>query len=725
MDIILVALTIISLRCVAVPAASSSKDFQKTVLQEVNTVIGDSVPHECDTRRDLRKPTCSCDPSCNLYGDCCIDVAKEVPRERYMCTQLERDGPYVWVKASCTGRRTTPMMKFKCEGQFTSNVRGLTYIIDVPAFHKPTKTLYRNLYCVLCKAGLTDIYRWHSRLEWIGQVPRNMSKGTLLTQLSYDVERRIYWVRHQGTTYNTTFRAAEFRWENFTRAFNTAPCSPALDTCPKGSHPALVRQCELYAAYYTPNDTVDVTYKNYHCALCNGVPRTAIENDYKRVTYLQSSITTSLRKVGSEISVPYVGGGSSFQFLFDPSIADSRCGKHEISAPYMNSCLPASCPENTRFERSTGVCIGRNGSRSCPWVVFEEAWVTVLPNRSLYLNFSNEIVGPDEYKTGGWAGHVLVCVSHPVTVVLDPTQEIIAEVCLALSTVCLLLLIVVYIALPQLRARASGRAILCLAMSLALAQVLFLVSNDLPPYTTSCHLVAIVLHYCYLASFFWMNTLAIDVCRSLATHVFDSGSEHLFLWYSGYAWLCPMVLVGVAVLLDVFLPEAVLSPHYGGHLCWICHRGSLMAFFLAPVAILLLVNAVLFILTARSLRSARRSTAKNRRDDPGIPFLLYVKLVLAFGLTWAFGFAAALTASRWLWYPFIVLSGLQGAFLFAAFACKKSVFSDLRQRFLPKKKKSEQETSGPTASTSVQPLRERRSLERTCKKAEYSKETHC
>ncbi|XP_064479359.1 probable G-protein coupled receptor Mth-like 1 [Ornithodoros turicata] len=263
-------------------------------------------------------------------------------------------------------------------------------------------------------------------------------------------------------------------------------------------------------------------------------------------------------------------------------------------------------------------------------------------------------------------------------------------------------------------------------MSLALAQVLFLVGNELPPHTTSCQLVAVMEHFSYLASFFWMNALAIDICRSLATHVFDPGSEHLFLWYSGYAWLCPMLLVGVAVLSDVFFRDAVLSPNYGGYVCWICRRTSLVAFFLAPVASLLVANAVLFIVTARSLRSSHLSVAANRRDETGIPFLLYVKLVLTFGLTWIFGFTAALTSVRWLWYPFIVLSGLQGVYLFLSFACKKTVICDLQQRFFPKKEMTSQK-SFPSGLTGAKPLvaRERRSNEKKNKKTETSGDTQC
>ncbi|XP_064478701.1 probable G-protein coupled receptor Mth-like 1 [Ornithodoros turicata] len=409
-------------------------------------------------------------------------------------------------------------------------------------------------------------------------------------------------------------------------------------------------------------------------------------------------------------------------------MTDSGCDEHEIKVPGLNSCQPLRCPKGARWHRS-GKCIGPGATRSCPWVVYKKKWVTILPNRSLYLNFSGEIYGPSDYEADSWKGHVLVCVSHPAAVVLDPTQEVVTEVCVAFSISCLLLLIAVYVSLPHLRARAAGRAILCTSTSLVLAQGLFVVFDDIPPRTTSCKLVAVALHFSYLASFFWRNAIAIDVCRSLATDVFDHGSEHLFLWYSGYAWLSPALLVGAAVLLDVFLGDAVLSPNYGSSVCFICRRASLFVFFLAPVATLLVANTVLLIVTARSLRSSSLATAANRGDGPGISFLLYVKLVVAFGLTWILGFVATLTSIRWVWYPFIVMTALQGVYLFFAFACKKAVIRDLRERFCPRKraKKAARKTSRlPTVSTAVHPLFVTRSVRKTNTRGlEVSTNTQC
>jgi len=51
------------------------------------------------------------------------------------------------------------------------------------------------------------------------------------------------------------------------------------------------------------------------------------------------------------------------------------------------------------------------------------------------------------------------------------------------------------------------------------------------------------------------------------------------------------------------------------------------------------------------------------------------------GLNWTFGFVASLTDWKFLWYPFIVLNGLQGAIIFIAFTCKTKVWKLLTEKF--------------------------------------------
>lgn len=67
---------------------------------------------------------------------------------------------------------------------------------------------------------------------------------------------------------------------------------------------------------------------------------------------------------------------------------------------------------------------------------------------------------------------------------------------------------------------------------------------------------------------------------------------------------------------------------------------------------------------------------------------LYSKLALIMGMTWIFAFLSLHTKNVVLDYLFVIFNGLQGALIFLAFDCKKSVWNELQVRFGLKKLKT-------------------------------------
>ncbi|XP_064480008.1 uncharacterized protein LOC135393528 [Ornithodoros turicata] len=402
---------VIFLVCVT---ASFGSDLQAAVREEASNMLGESPFFTCEQPEGTsRKPICSCDPSCNRYGDCCIDIAKDVPRERYVCAELPGHGRSVWVKASCTVGRVSRRAKKMCEEQPTGDFPKSSYqfTIDIPSFHKPSRVLYRNIHCVECNGGrYQETYGWAGNFDWLGLSPRNVSASSQLEKFVYNAKRRVYWMKHAGIIYNATFQSAVFGWKNFTQVFNTTECSPALDICPEESDRVLARKCALYAAYYTPNNTVRVTYKNYHCALCNGVSRTTVEEDGERARYIHALVTPSLGKPASDISSSQL----------DPRTHHTGCGQGQIRLPGLNSCRAFGCRRGT--VKGIDGCRRTDGTHSCPWLLFEEHQVTILPNRTLYFNFQCETVSSNEYEIDSWTGHILVCVRYIVPVLPDQTK---------------------------------------------------------------------------------------------------------------------------------------------------------------------------------------------------------------------------------------------------------------------------------------------------------------
>lgn len=102
--------------------------------------------------------------------------------------------------------------------------------------------------------------------------------------------------------------------------------------------------------------------------------------------------------------------------------------------------------------------------------------------------------------------------------------------------------------------------------------------------------------------------------------------------YMVYAWGGPLVVAGVAALLDHLPPGAapgLLRPRFAVQRCWFYGDMEILVYFFGPVGVLLLVNLALFISTTRQLtcglwrRDEVKSTSERYATRP-----LYVSLVL-------------------------------------------------------------------------------------------------
>lgn len=353
------------------------------------------------------------------------------------------------------------------------------------------------------------------------------------------------------------------------------------------------------------------------------------------------------------------------------------CGRDELHDPVSNRCVKSGCPAD--------VCVKRD---DCHWTRVTKEKVHVREGSFLEIDNLSEQLQPDRWHRDG-PNAVMACVSTTEdATALRPVEfeDVLSTILLLISVVCLILHITAYALLPKLRT-GPARLVLSLAVSVLVAQGTFVAGGLLlTPGSAFCSACSVVSHGTHLAAFFWMNVMAIDVHRTF--HKGISGTSRAataFLAYSAYAWLAPALLVAAAATIQYVRPQSPWSPSYGSPYCWINRPLSLVAFFGTPVLLLLLANTVFFLLTARSIHQTSKQTKLARRASSGPSndqgrLTLYAKLAVVFGLTWIFGFAAALTGLRALWYPFIVLCGLQGAFIFLAFTFKRSVYRMVRER---------------------------------------------
>lgn len=408
-----------------------------------------------------------------------------------------------------------------------------------------------------------------------------------------------------------------------------------------------------------------------------------------------------------------------------------QCTDKEVFDPIREVCQPFFC--GMGFLEHNGTCVRKEDqidfteafylNSSCPRVNLTRGVdFEYLDDGSLILLESRAILEQSEYEpTEANSSTVQVCAVKREFFGYSRAQRIVSDVCLSISVVCLIVHIILFSTLPNTR-NLPGKNLLSLSFSLFFAHLLFLLginARETIGYWP-CAAVGALIHWFYLAAFFWMNVMGFEIWKTFANttamishhNSFMSGRRRsTFILYSAYAWITPTLIVALGLGFDFTHLADTYAPSYGSHFCWIGNKAGLALFFILPMAVLLTANFIFFAITAWTIVQHRRSSKPAKLQTQvsdevpsfdseskkgkktgmhliqssakkavklQIRFMLYVKLALIMGLGWMFGFIAGLADRPELWYLFILLNALQGAFIFIAFSCKQKTIDTVR-----------------------------------------------
>lgn len=374
-------------------------------------------------------------------------------------------------------------------------------------------------------------------------------------------------------------------------------------------------------------------------------------------------------------------------------------------------------------DRGTGL------PKSCPRVDFNLTQVEIFENDTivLYAGSGSLSVPCRHYQLLPY-GRVRLCLDELKQGLRvrgqlydGPLMALISLVLSAISIACLALVLTTYSLFSELR-NLPGWNIIFLTGSLFVMQLSFLLSQRQSVQGMTCRAAAIVCHYTVVISFFWMNVLAYDLYKTFRTSGSALGgtrkvSRHL-PFYMLYAFGTPLVIVGTCLGLDYF--DTPLSPSYGLFgVCWIVNKLSALTFFAVPVAVLLLLNFVFYVMTVYSVHSVARqkpgTVLRRHSDKCPATATTYVRMATGMGLTWVFGFVAAFVRSSEdartaFTYLFIVCNTLQGLFLFYAFVCNRKTYHLYRALFCNVRRGARAKLSTSSSVSSVSTVSSQASL---------------
>lgn len=248
----------------------------------------------------------------------------------------------------------------------------------------------------------------------------------------------------------------------------------------------------------------------------------------------------------------------------------------------------------------------------------------------------------------------------------------------SLSVVASLFLLVTYMLFKELRTLPS-LLLMNLCLAFLVGDVLILVGSSFAvpsasQSNTPCVVVAVLLHYFFLARFCWTNMIAFEMVRSftaalkLMPVMSGNAKEKTLVVYSIVGWGIPLVITAITIIVNFTVNGLV---RYGTETCWINDVVLAVGAFVAPLAVSLLFNIISFIWIVSNLCKSSVSWKSSGKHVTNAR--VYVAVFSVMGLTWIFGFIAILARTSWVWYPFIILNSTQALIVTVSFTCTKKV----------------------------------------------------
>ena len=658
---------------------SNAEKFWDEVEREINRTAN---------HNDACGTSCYCDQLCTVFDDCCPGASlqhsnttsfsqRKISRGTFTCEEiLEISKSTISFVNRCPLKYGDAGIRSECE---TTERNGL---LNVPVSDAVTNILYRNVYCAICHNVTKYIY-WLQKIYCRKMPIYHSSNETSPTPTP--TESLQSFKRN-----NLCLEEIKYFHPNFTHRV----CKPHVSSCSEGWGDGMYKgACASHTNFISAGGHY---YKNKYCALCNYEEAYVIgpycscscrEIQPDRITESVKMYSFSLimdaNSGGHYTESGAISAGDMENIGSDFSTRERQCMPTEVYDHFNDMCRALQCrlPLQLHKGKCNPPASGFNTSSAalkCPLVALNATEYESFENKSIWVHTLKILLAEDQYQRNG--SEVSICVPYVAQVQMfkyDKIQAILSFIGQIISLTALAMNFLTYMLFPSLR-NLPGKCILNLVLALFVAHLLFIVGVGQTGDRKVCMAVAMVMHYCFLASFFWMNVLAFELWRTFTRNEVrhnEKGTKK-FLFYAFYSWISPALIVAIGATGDVLYTHSQFVPGYGKGVCWLTNGSGLLLFFALPMGILLLLNLFLYCLVIKGLAKTSKSTALVRQNNDGNKrlFLIYVKLTTIMGFTWIFGFAATFADLPVLWYIFVVLNTLQGLFICLAFVCTKNVF---------------------------------------------------
>ncbi|KAL9962449.1 hypothetical protein ACROYT_G031553 [Oculina patagonica] len=204
------------------------------------------------------------------------------------------------------------------------------------------------------------------------------------------------------------------------------------------------------------------------------------------------------------------------------------------------------------------------------------------------------------------------------------------------------------------------------ATALFFAQVVFLAGIDATNNTSVCVLVAVLLHYFYLASFGWMLLEGVFLYIMIVEVFSTVNMRYLYL----FAWGYPVIPVVISLAVGSS-DDKGLRNYTNENFCWLSFHKNLSWAFIVPVLLITVINFAILMAVLREIRNLQEPNPSKMKTFKK-SLKSFVILTPLLGLTWVFGLLAVTDAGLVFQYIFTILNSTQGMIIFLLHVLRNS-----------------------------------------------------
>ncbi|KAK3610573.1 hypothetical protein CHS0354_009013 [Potamilus streckersoni] len=236
--------------------------------------------------------------------------------------------------------------------------------------------------------------------------------------------------------------------------------------------------------------------------------------------------------------------------------------------------------------------------------------------------------------------------------------EVITYIALCISMVSLFVCFLIFFVFKRIQSNSNSIHI-NLVFVIFVAELAFLIGVNKTQTELFCRLIAIALHYFYMAGFSWLFVDILHLYRML-TEVRDINQGSMKFYY-----LIGYVIPGIIVSLAVGLSTDSYKSDTNKPFCWLSMEDKFIWSFAGPITIAVIVHIFTFVIAVKA--SCREKISVSDIGLLRVGLMANILVLLLWGITWVFGLLAVNYNVRALHYLYAIFTCTLGVCISLAY----------------------------------------------------------